>query len=140
MIPELFHDDVQFDREGFKLRLRQAQDYYGYTQQQVADAIGVQRSKYAKWVLTERSELPDLGELTRLCVFYQQWPIWFLAGVQGPSRHKGQQLLQDDLFARWNSDGDFQYLVRMLMMMDAGFVKRLAGLVDDFRLGTAGGE
>ena len=49
-------------------KLLEWREFYGYKQQQVADAMGVQRAAYANYECGRRS--PDIAGLVKLAMFY----------------------------------------------------------------------
>ncbi len=50
-------------------KLLEWREFYGYKQQQVADAMGVQRAAYANYECGRRS--PDIDGLVKLAKFYE---------------------------------------------------------------------
>jgi len=70
------------DRRMIGDRLRQAREYLGFTQQQIADALGLHRPSVSMIEAGERRVAAD--ELQKLALIYSRPVAWFLGGEEGP--------------------------------------------------------
>ncbi|ABC28401.1 hypothetical protein HCH_01543 [Hahella chejuensis KCTC 2396] len=147
MNAEFFHQPRQFRKSDFAQRLKELRSHFGYTQQKVVDGVNellpliqhrphpLCRSRYAKWELNNRTEMPDYPELLALCHYFEQEPYYLLTGVNGPRKSRNSQHALDTLYSRWEEDIHFKYVVKMLLERTPEATRKLAELIDVLTLG-----
>lgn len=79
------------DRRMIGDRLRQAREYLGFTQQQIADALGLHRPSISMIEAGERRVAAD--ELKTLSRIYSRPAAWFLGVEEGPPCASTRELL-----------------------------------------------
>ena len=102
---------------GFQERLREARQRAQLTQQQVADALGIDKSTYSGYETGKRE--PDVLKIKRLLVLLNV-PSSYLLEVEMPTVKGGLTAHEQTLLDAYRAKPEFQLSVDKLLDVDGG--------------------